>query len=159
MFKPLALAVLALAAGSAHAAGSVQVNFVKPEQFADIRDANFSRDANLAALKQQLEAAAAPYVADGQMMKIDVLDVDLAGELSHRLRFNEVRVMRGRADWPRITLRWSLEAPDRPVQSGQATVSDMAYLQHIASASYDGPLRYERRMLDDWFAKEFRRVN
>jgi hypothetical protein len=153
-FIPLLLALLA---GAAHAAGTVQINFVQPERFADVRDGSMSRDQNLAVLKQHLEAAAAPYVADGQTMKIDVLDVDLAGEPSQRFRLHDVRVMRGRTDWPRLSLRWALDAPGQTARGGEAMLSDMAYLQRLSGARYDGALHYERRMIDEWFAKEFRK--
>ena len=154
----LAVAVAAATlASAASAAGTVQVNFVQPDRFADVRDAAYSRDANLDILKRHLEAAAAPYVADGATLKIDVLDVDLAGEPSHRLRTQDVRVLRGRADWPRIELRYSLEVPGEPVRAREATVKDMAYLQHGSTYGRSEPLSYERRMLDEWFKAEFRK--
>jgi hypothetical protein len=154
----LAVAVAAATLASvASAAGTVQVSFVQPERFADVRDAAFSRDANLDILKRHLEAAAAPYVADGATLKIDVLDVDLAGEPSHGPRTQDLRILRGRADWPRIQLRYSLEAPGQPARAREATVSDMAYLQHIGSSMHGEALYYERRMLDEWFKAEFRK--
>jgi hypothetical protein len=136
----------------------VQVQFVQPEKFADVRDQAFSRERNLEALEQHLKRAAAPYLADGQTLKIDVLDVDLAGEPKPNARLNDVRVLKGRADWPRIALRWTLEAPGQAARSGQATIQDMAYLQRVAVGAYaHEPLRYERRMLDEWFKAEFSR--
>jgi Protein of unknown function (DUF3016) len=136
----------------------VQVQFVQPEKFADIRDQAFSRERNLEALKQHLQHAAAPYVSDGQTLKIDVLDVDLAGEPKLDVRRNDVRVLKGKADWPRIDLRYTLEAPGQPARSGQASIRDMDYLQHASASRYaTEPLRYERRMLDEWFRTEFSR--
>jgi Protein of unknown function (DUF3016) len=102
VFFTLATASVAVAA---QAAGSVQISFVKPEGFADVRDRRYSREQNLKALEQVLTSVAKPYVADGQTLKIEVLDVDLAGEVRPGARAWDVRVLRGRADWPRITLR------------------------------------------------------
>jgi len=155
LFTTLALA--ALAAG-AQAAGAVQVQFVQPEKFADIRDQAFSRERNLERLRQLFERAAAPYVADGQTLKIDVLDVDLAGEPKPGARINDLRVLRGKADWPRIDLRYTLETPGQPARSGQASVKDMAYLQRgVGGLPVDEALPYERRMIDEWFKTEFRK--
>lgn len=157
--KPLftLIALAALAAG-AQAAGTVQVRFMQPEKFIDVRDQAFSRERNLDVLKQHLEHAAAPYVADGHTLKIEVLDVDLAGEPKMNARINDLRVLKGRADWPRIDLRWTLEAPGQPARSGQASIRDMSYLHQVAAGRYaDEPLRYERRMLDRWFRDEFSR--
>ncbi len=151
------LALAAFAAG-AQAAGTVQVQFVQPEKFADIRDQAFSRERNLEMVKRLLERAAAPYVADGQTLKIDVLDIDLAGEPKPDARVNDVRVLRGKADWPRIDLRYTLESPGQPARSGQGSVKDMAYLQRgVGGLPVDEPLRYERRMMDEWFKAEFRK--
>ncbi len=148
----IALATV-LVAGAAHAAGSVQVSFVKPENFADIRDRTYSREQNLNALEQVITSAAQPYVADGQTLKIEVLDVDLAGEVRPGARAYDVRVLRGRADWPRITLRWSIDGASP--RSGETVVQDMAYLQRIPPAMSGTALVYERRMLDDWFRTQF----
>jgi Protein of unknown function (DUF3016) len=146
-------AVAALLAVSAHAAGTVQVNFVKPENFADVRDRTYSREENLRALEKVIVSVAQPYVADGQTLKIEVLDVDLAGEVRPSARATDVRVLRGRADWPRITFRWSVDgaAP----RSGEAVVQDMAYLQRLPPSVADTALVYERRMLDEWFRQQF----
>jgi Protein of unknown function (DUF3016) len=158
MKQLITLATLAALAAGAQAAGTVQVQFVQPEKFVDVRDQAFSRERNLQVLERHLKAAAAPYVADGQTLRIDVLDVDLAGEPKMNARVNDLRVLKGKADWPRIDLRWSLEAPGQPARSGQASVKDMSYLQRVAVGTpADEPLRYERRMLDEWFRAEFSR--
>jgi Protein of unknown function (DUF3016) len=154
--KRLALtAVAALLAVSAHAAGTVQISFVKPENFADVRDRTYSREQNLKTLEQVITSAAQPYVADGQTLKIDVLDVDLAGEVRPGARAWDVRVLRGRADWPRITLRWSVEGAGAAPRSGEAVVQDMAYLHRLPPSTIDSALVYERRMLDEWFKDQF----
>lgn len=145
---------IATLAGAAHAAGTVSVSFVKPENFTDARDSFMSTEGHLKALKRHFEAAAAPYVADGQTLKIEVLDVDLAGEIKRGSR-TDLRVLRGRADWPRIQLRYSLEASGQAVRNGEARVQDMAYLDRFAGVPVDTTLRYERRMLDEWFKAEF----
>jgi Protein of unknown function (DUF3016) len=155
VFFTLATASVAVAA---QAAGSVQISFVKPEGFADVRDRTYSREQNLKALEQVLTSVAKPYVADGQTLKIEVLDVDLAGEVRPGARAWDVRVLRGRADWPRITLRWSLEGAGATPRSGEAVVQDMSYLQRIPPAMADTALVYERRMLDEWFRTQFGKV-
>lgn len=144
-----------IAGPAAHAAGAVQVNFVKPETFTDIRDQAFSREHHLESLKQIVSEVALPYVADGQALTVDVLDVDLAGEPKHGARTHDVRVLRGRADWPRITLRWTLVSPGQAPQHGQAVVQDMAYFQRLRPTQLSGALPYERRMLAEWFSAEF----
>ena len=156
-FHIIAAATLALAAGAASAAGTVQVNFVQPEKFSDVRDSYLNAERHLELIKQLIENAAAPYLADGQTLKVDVLDVDLAGEVRPGSRPFDVRVLKGRADWPRIDLRYALEAGGQTLRSATAHVQDMAYLQHISTYGNSEPLPYERRMLEDWFKTEFKR--
>lgn len=152
----LVAAAAALAfASQAQAAGTVQVNFVKPETFTDVRDQAFSRERHVESLKRIISEVALPYVADGQTLTVDVLDVDLAGEPKPGARTHDVRVLRGRADWPRITLRWALESPGQAPQLGQAVVQDMAYLQRLQPTPLSGALPYERRMLEEWFKTRF----
>jgi Protein of unknown function (DUF3016) len=150
------LTVLA-AVGAAQAAGTVQVSFVQPEKFADVRDASMRSEDHLANLQRHLEQVGARYTPDGQTLKIEVLDVDLAGEPKPGARPHDLRVLRGRADWPRMELRYTLEAPGAAPRTGKATVSDMAYLQRTPTRFTSEPLPYERRMLEDWFKAEFGR--
>ncbi|MEK8050431.1 DUF3016 domain-containing protein [Ideonella sp. DXS22W] len=158
MPKPKSAAALAallftLAAGLARA-GSVDVSYIAPERHADAGrglDAERVRD-DLTRLFQSLGASLLP--AD-QALHIEVLDIDLAGELLPMYRtMQEVRVLRGRADWPRLQLRWTLSRGEQVIDSGSATVSDMAYLDH-GDRHADGPLPYETRMLTQWFRARF----
>ncbi len=155
--KWLALTMALVACGAAQAAGTVSVSFVQPENFTDVKDSFLSKDRHLEALKRHLEQAAAPYVADGQTLKIEVLDVDLAGEVRPSARANDLRVLKGGADWPRIQLRYALESAGQATRSGEARVQDMAYLMHRAYLPSGDALPYERRMLDEWFKAEFRK--
>jgi hypothetical protein len=152
----VALSAITLAA-AAQAAGTVSVSFVKPENFTDVKDGALSKDRQLETLKRHLEQAAAPYVADGQTLKIEVLDVDLAGEVKPGARASDLRVLKGSADWPRIQLRYALESPGQATRSGEARVQDMAYLMTRAHLPSGEALAYERRMLDEWFKAEFRK--
>jgi hypothetical protein len=146
----------AVLAASAQAAGLVQVKFIQPEKFTDARDANLRLEDNLKSLARVIEQVGAAYVADGQTLRIEVLDVDLAGEIDRGRHLRDIRVMRGRADWPRIELRYTLEA-GAASRSGQARIADMAYLERLSPPfSPDGSLPYERRMLDEWFRSEFK---
>lgn len=153
----LILLALVAGAGAAQAAGTVQVSFVNPDKFADVRDGAYRAEDHLANLKRHLEEIGAQYTADGQTLKIEVLDVDLAGEVKHGARPNDLRVLRGRADWPRVELRYTLEAPGAVPRTGRATVADLAYLQRMPVPYNTEPLPYERRMLEDWFRAEFKR--
>ncbi len=75
-----------------------------------------------------------------------MLDVNLAGEIEP-YGWHQVRVLRGRADWPQMKLRYALLAESRSLKSGEALLADMHYRLGDSSAE----LGIEKRMLDLWF--------
>lgn len=96
------------------------------------------------------------YLPSNQSLKIEVLDVDLAGHLRMSSRLGrEVRILRGNADWPSIKLNYVLEADGRVVQERQEDIADMGYLQHTPKRYSNQSLAYEKQMLDDWFRQRF----
>lgn len=159
MTRPVALAGAAalLAAAlalpfAAHAAGQVQVKWIDPEKFADAGRGTLDRERTLDALAEHLKGLG-QKLPDGQTLSIEVTDLELAGELEPFGRFHQdVRVLRGRADWPRISLRYSLSDGTRTLARGDADLSDPNYLFRSLRSTRTGALAYEKRMLDDWVA-------
>lgn len=150
----LSAAVLIAVAHPAHAAGSADVRFVEPERFSDAGRGALERERALEVLAAHLQELSR-RLPDGQRLKVEVLDVDLAGELRWR-GGQEVRVLRGGADAPHIQLRWSLEQGGAALKSGQDRLTDLGYLQGRAWTSGQGDgLPYERRMLAQWFRVQF----
>ena len=148
----LAAAVALLACSAAWA--EVSVTYVKPEDYLDVPRSEIERDRMLkdfsdyfAKLDKKLPA--------GQTLKIEVLDIDLAGRLYPRYNGEDIRILKGGADWPRMDLRYTVEQDGRVVRSGEAKLSDMMYLEHSRLIHRNESLRYEKQMLDDWFSKTF----
>ena len=125
----LAVVLAALATAPARAAGTVAVQFVEPERFADIGFGAADRQHNLDALRRHF-VALAPRLPDGAQLSIDVLEVDLAGRMQPLRDRADVRVLDGRADSPRMTLRWTLQAQGQPVRRGEDRLADLGYLDH-----------------------------
>ena len=150
----LSATVLIVLARPAHAAGSAEVRFVEPERFSDAGRSAYDRERALASLAAHLQELAR-RLPDGQRLKIEVLDVGLAGEQELR-RGHDVRILRGAADSPHIHLRWTLEQGGGTLKSGQERLGDLGYLLgRIGVASGDGDLPYEKRMLTQWFRAQF----
>jgi len=103
------------------------------------------------ALSSHLQQLAAGLPA-GEVLHVDVLDVDLAGYVRHGRR-GDVRVNNGRADAPRIHLRYTLESQGRVIRSGEDRLVDLAYIEPTGSWRSHGQFYYEKRMLSGWFAR------
>jgi hypothetical protein len=148
------IAGLALLASSAAWAGT-EVHFSKPDQFTDVSFNPHEREDELKELSRHFEKLGA-LLPPGQNLKIDVTDVDLAGRENPSLRAaQDIRVMNGRVDWPRMRLHYVLEQNGKVISSGDAALSDMSYLSRINPYFSNEKLRYEKLMIDDWFADTF----
>lgn len=148
------LAALALLASTAAWAGT-EVRFDKPERFTDLPFDQREREQVLKDLSQHFEKLGESLKPE-QTLKIAVTDVDLAGREEPRMHgANALRVLNGRADWPRMSLHYVLEQDGKVISSGNADLSDMSYMSRINRYAGDTRLRYEKLMIDDWFAKTF----
>jgi len=151
LFRYAAVAgLLMLAAGSA-AAGAT-VTFTQPEQFSDVPHAAWERERILNQVSKHFDVLAAKLPA-GQSLKVEITDLDLAGRLlPFRSGVPELRVVGKGADWPHMTLRYTITQGDQVLKSGEETLSNMSYMDHIRFNRYrDDTLRFEKEMLDNWF--------
>jgi Protein of unknown function (DUF3016) len=147
----VASSTLLMASVAANAATTV--TFVAPEKYVDMPFGVYEKERVLAGLKEHFEKLGAKLPAN-EDFKVEVLDVDLAGERDHRARAPmDLRILRGGADWPRIEVRYSVESQGKVITSGTTQISDMNYLQTFNQYSSGEFLRYEKRMIDEWFKK------
>ncbi|MFT7772623.1 DUF3016 domain-containing protein [Roseateles sp.] len=149
----IALAVMAVASAAAQA--DVKVNFVHSEKFSDIKDNNGFRDAEVLKDIEAHLVAQFEKRLPGRDVRVDVSDVDLAGEVEPFMwRGQWLRVMRTVTS-PSIELSYEVREGDKVVQQGKTRLRDMNY-QDGFNAYYSGDsLRYEKRMIDRWMQREF----
>ena len=141
--------LLATIAGGA-SAGTVNVSYFTTPEYTS--PGNASWDERLQTLGTHLQKLGKRLLPADQVLTIDVLQLDLAGTV----RGSQVRVLTGGADWPRMVVRYTLQAPGRPAVTGEDRVSDMNYLRGGMTAYGDSePLFYEKRMLSRWFRERF----
>ena len=138
---------------AAQAAGTVQVNFVEPDKFSDAGRGALDLERTTQAFAEHLQALG-KRLPDGQSLRLHVTDIDLAGELRPTRHGSEIRVLRGRADWPRVALRYELVQDGRTLKSGATQVADMAYQQTSLSTQRGEAYAYEFRMLERWFKEQ-----
>jgi Protein of unknown function (DUF3016) len=157
VFRRLLVLILgSLIAPVSAVAGLAEVTFVDPAKYADAGPLGRQRDANLAVLEAHVKQLAAKHLAPGQTLRLEFLDVDLAGnERPWRGVGADVRVLRGRADWPRLSLRYSLRGAGQAGLDATESISDMNYLGRVTSRAASEPLAHEKRLLDEWFQTRF----
>ena len=144
---------LALTAASA-LAGPVQVSYGETWRYADAGTTRFDEQRNLQALAAYLQSLGRQVLPADQTLKVEVVELDLAGftRPTHR---GDLRIVRGGADWPSITLRYTLQRDGPVLRQGEETVSDMNYTRRIHDPFSDQPLGAEKRMLNEWFRARF----
>lgn len=150
------VALAALAALTSAAAARVDVRFVQPERFVDEDFRNsFARERLVAEFDRFLKAEGARRIGPHQTLRIEVLDIDLAGRnQSFATRLGGVRVMREMTP-PSIRLRYVLEERGRVVSRGEETLLDWNYLSNVSTRNSSEWLPYEKAMLRDWFRRRF----
>ena len=148
------LPALALAAAAANAA--VVVSFTGADHYTDAKPDGYDRASALGGIERHLQELGERYLSPQQTLRIEVLDVDLAGRLEMTRRGYEVRVLRDTGDGPVIQLRYTLESGGKVLDSREETLSDRSYMRLPRSINTDGAaLYYEKRLLDEWFKSRF----
>lgn len=146
----LAAGAALLAAAGAASAG-VNVSYVAPEEFADVPYSEVERQKLLRELTDHF-GKLARQLPPGQDLNVEVLDIDLAGQLKPvRWAVQDIRIMTGGADWPHMTLRYTITQDGKVIKSGQERLQNMGYTHRMNRYFSSETLRYEKQMLDDWF--------
>ena len=93
----------------------------------------------------------------GQRLDITIDDIKLAGDFEpwHGSNAWDIRILKDTYP-PRIDLHYRLATADgSTLREGSEKLRDMAYLQRTVTTSTD-PLRYDKRMIEEWLRAEFR---
>jgi hypothetical protein len=153
LYRLLLLLSVCLWASSAGA--TVAVSFINPESYTDMGRYPEDMKIQMNEIEAHLQQLGQRYLLPNQSLKIEVLDVDLAGRLSHPRPGRDVRILRGKADWPSMKLHYVLESDGRVLLDRKERIADTGYLDH-PNLHYSGQsLPYEKQMLDNWFRRRF----
>ncbi len=131
-------------------AGTAEVRFIDPASFSDAGSRPGEAEGVRNTLAGHLKSLAARLPQE-QSLSVDILDIDLAGRERLTRHGTELRVLRGRTDWPGIRLRYTLRSGQTMLASGEEEITDMNYLSSPLGLSGYDSLPYERRMLTRWF--------
>lgn len=148
-----ALAAVVLAV-SASVAAAATVTYADTEKMTDVPRDQSDRELMQEQLLEHVNTLSSKLPA-GQEMKIDILDIDLAGEVFPRVAIQNVRVTKGRGDPPRIHLRYRIEQDGKVVSDGERKLVNHGY-QSAFNRYSNEMFSHEKQLLDDWFRKEFK---
>jgi hypothetical protein len=142
--------------------GPVQVRWADPATFTELRYSRNRWEAQrgdwVRQLADYLQERAGKRLAPGQRLDVELTDIKRAGDYEpwHGVQWNDVRVMRDIYP-PRISLTFTLRGADGQVlDQGERKLIDSSYLFNSSIGMSNDPLRYEKRLLDDWVRREFR---
>lgn len=151
----------AFLAGAAWAEPKLSVVFVHPENYSDASySSTFANAKDLADVQRDvarhLQSLAQRLLPPDDSLKIEILDIDLAGRVEpFRSRIgSDVRVVRD-VSWPSIELRYTLTRGDKAMPIREERLSDLNYRSSFNRYHSGDRLRYEKAMLDRWFKERF----
>ena len=138
-------------------AATSEVTWTEPDKYRDVHPGNGHKKQFRERTFKNFDkhfAKLAAKLPEGQVLKIDVTDVDLAGDVNHG-GVNRIRVIKD-IFFPRMKFSFQLVNADGSVEvSGDAELKDMSFLRGTHQKRNTDSLAYEKNMIDKWFNKTF----
>jgi hypothetical protein len=148
-----------LLAPNAFAATS-EVTWTDYKSYRDIDEGNDGRKQFRERIFKDFEehfAKLAATLPAEQTLKIDVTDVDLAGD-THHAGVNRTRIVKEIYS-PRMNFAYQvLDADGKVIKSDEVVVKDMSFMSGSNLKYRNKSLGYEKKMLDDWFKETFKEM-
>lgn len=144
------------------AEGPVSVSWTDPAQFAEIRFSGNRFEAQqgdwVKSLAEYFRTSAGKALPAGDRLDVTITDIKRAGQYEpwHGPRSNDVRIVKDIYP-PRISFRYVWTgANGEVIDQGERKLIDAGFLTSSIPLNDSDPLRYEKRMIDDWSRQQFR---
>lgn len=141
--------------------GPVQVDWTDPAQFSDIRFSRNRWEAERGSWVQQLakhlQTRATTQLPPGESLQVTFTDIKRAGDFEpwRGPNLQNTRIVREIYP-PLIALTFKrLDAQGNIIDQGERRLRDSGFMMGASTMNSD-PLRFEKRMLDDWLRRELR---
>ena len=143
--------------------GPVQVDWADPAQFSDIRLSGNRREAQrgnwVQQLAQHLQTRATAQLPAGETLQVTFTDIQRAGSFEpwRGPNMQDTRIVRDIYP-PRIELTFKhMDAQGNVIAQGERRLRDVGFMMGSATTVLNSdPLRFEKRLLDDWLRRELR---
>jgi hypothetical protein len=144
------------------AEGPVSVSWGDPAKFSELRYSHNRWESQrgnwVVKLAEHLRKSATKALPPGQRMEFNITDIDLAGdyEPGRGINAQDVRIVRDIYP-PRMSFTFTrYDADGQVIDQGERKLTDMGFLSTGSSQLDSDPLRYEKRMVDDWVRRELK---
>ena len=138
-------------------AASSEVTWTDYKSYRDIDSGNDGRKSFRERTFKDFEkhfAKLAANLPEAQTLKIDVTDVDLAGD-TNAGGINRMRIVK-QIFSPRMNFSYQLlDAEGNVIQADDVVIKDMNFMSGSSLKYRNKSLGYEKKMLDDWFDETF----
>lgn len=140
--------------------GPVSVSWHDPATFSEITSSGnrfvASEGRWLQDLAEYLRTKASLQLPAGNTLALTIVDIKRAGQYEPWLGIERQNVRMIRDIYPtRMTLRFrELDANGNLIAEGERKLTDHAFLMNASPLSNSDPLRYEKRMIDDWLRRD-----
>jgi hypothetical protein len=157
-----ATSLAAVAADSDKLPARVQVTWAPTEQLTEVKDNQFNRgwlrpNEWMQQLGDHLRKRADRALPPGQHLDVHIDDINLAGSFEpwHQPGTQDIRILKDIYP-PSMKLHYTLSSADgTKIRESDAQLRDNSYLQRAVTNTTD-PLRFDKRMIDDWLNREFK---
>lgn len=138
-------------------AATTEITWKDYEKYYDVNEGNHSRanfkDLLTGHLEEHLTELAAK-LPENQTLKIEVTDVDLAGQVRPGA-MNSSRIVKNGYP-PRINFSYQLlDANGKEIKSEELKLRDLSFMTNPPMKYRNKLFGYEKKMLDDWFKDTF----
>lgn len=139
-------------------AATSEVTWTDYKKYRDIQSGNEGREHFRKRTFKNFEkhfAKLAERLPTGQVLKIEVTDVDLAGD-TYAGGINRLRIVK-EIYFPRLNFAYQLiNADGSEVMAAEVKLKDMNFMMGSHLRYRNDALGYEKKMLDDWFKETFK---
>lgn len=140
---------------------AVAVSWTDPAEFSEIRNSRNRWEARrgdwVRQLAEHLRDEASGHLAPGERLEVVITDIERAGDYEPAAgRGQDIRIIREIYP-PRLSLRYTrIDGNGKVVDEGERKLVDMGFMTSGAGRLDSDPLRYEKRLIDDWVRRDLR---
>lgn len=135
----------------------VSIKWLNQDKYTDVRPSNESKSRFkkrvFSELTEQFEKSAAKTFPEGYHLKIDMLNVDLAGDIDYFFSpsHQAVRVIKEIYS-PKLTFNYQLlDGNGTVIKAGEEKVRDMGFMNSSVPLRHrNSEFSYEKRLIDKW---------